>query len=300
MRHAVLIWNPAAGRRRQRRQLAAALPVLAAGGVAVEAVPTAGPGDATRLARRAAADGADLVVALGGDGTVREVAAGLLGGEVPLAILPGGTTNVLAQALGLPADPRSAARLAARLDPRPLDVGRCGGAPFLMMASAGLDSLVLARLDPRLKRWFGRPGILAQGLAELARYSWPALELSADGEVVEASFAAICNIPFYGGAFPLAPGACCDDRRFDLVTFRGRGMASALAFAAALVRGTHLGRPDVALRRVEEVVLTGPSGAELQIDGDSCSVDLPVTVGFEPRPLAVIAPPSAALPGPPR
>jgi diacylglycerol kinase (ATP) len=297
-RRAVLVWNPAAGARRQRRLLDAALPVLAAEGVEVEAVPTAGPGDATRLAAAAAADGAELVLAMGGDGTVREAAAGLVGTEVPLAILPGGTTNVLAHALGIPAAPRAAARLAARLPPRRVDVGRCAGLPFLMMASAGFDSFLLERLDPRLKRSFGRLGILAQGLAELPGYAWPALELEADGEPVEASFAAVCNIPFYGGGFALAPGACCDDGRLELVTFRGRGWPSALGFALALARGAHLDRNDVSVRPVERVVLAGPAGASVQIDGDPCAeATLPVAIEVDADPLLVVAPPEGAAGG---
>lgn len=300
MRRALLIWNPAAGARRQRRLLDAALPELAAGGIQAEAAPTAGPGDATRLAATAAAEGADLVLAMGGDGTVREAAAGLLGTEVPLGILPGGTTNVLARALGIPVEPRAAARLAAGVRPRRVDVGRCAGQPFLMMASAGFDSFLLARLDPRLKRSFGRLGILAQGLAELTRYAWPGLDLVADGEPVAASFAAVCNIPFYGGAFALAPGACCDDGRLDLVTFRGQGWARATSFALALARGAHLDRDDVAVRPVERVVLAGPPGAEVQIDGDPCAeATLPVEIDVDPRPLTVLAPPgtlASALP----
>jgi diacylglycerol kinase family enzyme len=160
-----------------------------------------------------------------------------------------------------------------------------------MMASAGFDSFLLERLDPRLKRSFGRLGIVAQGLAELPGYAWPRLELAADGEPVEASFAAVCNIPFYGGAFAMAPGACCDDGRLDLVTFRGRGIVSAMGFALALARGGHLDRGDVAVRPVKRVVLTGPAGAAVQIDGDTSGAELPVEIEVDPRPLALLAPP---------
>jgi diacylglycerol kinase family enzyme len=159
---------------------------------------------------------------------------------------------------------------------------------------------LLERLDPRLKRSFGRLGILAQGMAELPRYAWPRLELAADGEPIEASFAAVCNIPFYGGAFALAPDACCDNGRLDLVTYRGRGVVSAIGFALALARGGHLGRGDVAVRRVERVVLSGPAGAAVQIDGDTSGAELPVEIAVDPRPLALLAPPgplsSAVLP----
>jgi diacylglycerol kinase family enzyme len=166
------------------------------------------------------------------------------------------------------------------------------------MASAGFDSFLLERLDPRLKRSFGRLGIVAQGLAELPRYAWPRLELVADGEPVEASFAAVCNIPFYGGRFALAPDACCDDGQLDLVTYRGRGLVSAVGFALALARGAHLGRGDVAVRRVERVVLAGPAGAAVQIDGDSSGAELPVEIAVDRRPLALLAPPGPMAAGP--
>jgi YegS/Rv2252/BmrU family lipid kinase len=293
MRRALLVYNPTAGRRRQAALLAAVDTALRQGGWAAEAAPTAAPADATRLAAAARAAGAEAVFVLGGDGTVREAAAGLLGSRVALGILPAGTTNVLARALGLPADPVAAARVAAAARPRPLDVGRCGGEPFLMMASAGFDAFVLARLDPAWKARFGRLGILAQGLRDLPGYRYPELTVEADGEALPASFVAVCNIPLYGGAFALAPAACCDDRRLDLVTFAGRGNLSTLAFASALARGAHLARPDVAVRPVTRVTLRGPAGTPVQIDGDPCAAEVPVTIELAPEPLAVLAPPRA-------
>ena len=106
MRRAALIYNPTAGRQRHAQVLEAILAALRDGGFDVEPVPTGAAGEATELARRLAAEGgAEAVFAFGGDGTVREVAAGLLGSAVALGIMPGGTANVLALALGLPRDP---------------------------------------------------------------------------------------------------------------------------------------------------------------------------------------------------
>jgi len=337
VRRTLVVYNPTAGRRRQAALLAELVPRLEAGGVSVEPVATESPGHGTAIARRAAAEGYDAVLVLGGDGTVREVAAGLMRedgpGAVPrppaarepspaaaarrpgpgerpprpdfaasvplLGILPAGTTNVLAHALGLPADPRAAADLAARLlaegaPPRRLDVGLAAGKPFLMMASAGFDAFVLERLDPRWKARLGRVGIVLTAARELVRYHYPELEIEADGEPVAAGFAAVCNVPYYGGPYALAPRACCDDRRLDLVTFAGSGYADTLAFGLALARGTHLARADVAVRPVDRVVVRGPSGAAVQIDGDPCGAEVPVTIELAPDPLAVLAP-SASL-----
>jgi diacylglycerol kinase (ATP) len=285
-----LIYNPTAGRQRHAQLLDAILASLRQGGLDVEPVPTTGPGQATDLARAQAAAGAESVIAFGGDGTVREVAAGILGTDAALGILPGGTVNLLALSLGLPRDPLAAARLLPRLRPQPLDVGLVNQAPFLMMVSAGLDASVLAALDTRLKWRFGKAAIAWQGLREWWRYPYPRFQIMADGEPFDASFVAVSNIPHYGGAFVLAPGARPYDGHLDLVLFRGKGRLQTLAFAADLLRGVHVRRPDVAVRHVREVVFESPAGAIAQIDGDVCEERLPVTVRIAPEPLRVLSP----------
>ena len=290
MRPAVLIYNPTAGRRRQAARLGELTALLAGGGWRIETSPTAAPGDATRLAREAARGGAGAVFVFGGDGTVREAAAGLLGAGVPLGVVPGGTANVLAHALGLPPDPLAAARALTSAKPRPFDVGLCGATPFLMMASAGFDSHVLARLDPRLKARFGKAGIALQAVAELARYRSFCLELTVDGEPAIATFVAAQNVPLYGGRFALAPGARWDDRRLDLVRFTGDRRATLAGFALDLVRGRHLARPDVFRQEVDEVILLGPPGTTVQVDGDPCAEPLPVRIALAAERLTVLAP----------
>ncbi|MEA2690948.1 MAG: hypothetical protein QOJ16_335 [Acidobacteriota bacterium] len=299
MRRIALIDNPKAGQRRHALLRDAILAELRGAGFTVEDVPTAGPGDATRLAREiAGARGGrevEAVLAFGGDGTVREVAAGLLGSEMALGILPGGTVNLLARALGLPADPVAAAAAIGSLEARPLDVGLAGASPFLMMVSAGLDARVLSILDGDLKRRFGQAGILWQGLAEWWRYPYPDLTLSADGRPLAATFVAVANIPLYGGPYRLLPDARPDDGRLELLLFSG-GRIATLAFAADLLRGArHIRRKDVTIVSVEEVILEGPPGLAAQVDGDLCQETLPVTIRLAPERLRVLAPTSAIL-----
>ena len=296
MRDAILIYNPTAGRRRHAERLGALTALLAEGGWQITAAPTAEPGHATRLAREAADGGAGAIFVFGGDGTVREAAAALLGTGVPLGVVPGGTANVLAHALGLPSDPLAAARALADAEPRPFDVGRCGATPFLMMTSAGFDSHLLARLDPRLKARFGKTGIALQGLIELARYRSPRLALTVDGESAIATFMAVQNVPFYGGHFVLSPGAKWDDRRLDLVRFTGEGRAALAGFARDLVRGRHLARPDVFRQAVDEVILLGPPDTTAQVDGDPCAEPLPARIALAAERLTVLAPRRDILP----
>lgn len=294
MKRGLLIVNRTAGQRSLDRVLVDLSALFAREGLSVESVATAAPGDATRLAREAATGGgADVVFVLGGDGTLREAAQGLVGTGVPLAALPGGTANVLALALGLPRDPVAAAALQCRSRPRPIDAGLVGGHVFLMMVSAGLDARVLASLDPLVKRRWGRGHVLARGFAEWWRYAYPALAVEAGGAVERASLAVVSNIPFYGGRMRLAPAARLDDRRLDLLLFRGAGRRATLAFAWGLLRARHLGRADVVARTLapgESVTLLGPPDAAVQVDGDPWPARPPLEIGLAPEPLAVLAP----------
>jgi YegS/Rv2252/BmrU family lipid kinase len=292
VRRIALIDNPKAGQRQHARLLDAILAELRRGGFEVEVFPTGGPGDATGLAREIAATGwTEAVLAFGGDGTVREVAEGLLGSETALGILPGGTVNLLARALGLPGEPVAAAAGIANSPVRSLDVGLAGGSPFLMMVSAGLDARVLSVLDGDLKRRFGQAGILWQGLAEWWRYPFHDLTLTADGRPLAATFVAVANIPLYGGPYRLVPEARPDDGRLELLLFRG-GRTATLAFAADLLRGgRHVRRRDVTVVSVQEVILEGPPGLAAQVDGDLCREALPVTIRLAREKLRVLAPP---------
>ncbi len=267
--------------------------VLEQSGFEVALLATTGPGDATRLAREVAASGeAETVFALGGDGTLREAAKGLLGSDVVLGPLPGGTANVLARALGLSLDARKVAAAAGDLVPRALDVGLAAAEPFLMMVSCGLDGRVLERQNPRFKKLLGRSAIALQGVQEWWRYDYPEIRLRADGEEVSATFAAICNIPLFGGEFCLAPEARPDDGRLDLVLFRGRGRLPTLGFAAAVAGGRHGRRGDVEIRSVVEVEILDRSTAGLQMDGDVLESHSPtLSIRLASQQLRILAPP---------
>jgi diacylglycerol kinase family enzyme len=297
MRRAALIYNPKSGRQRHAAILASLVSRLEALGFAVEAVPTAFAGQATALARERAESGFEVVFSYGGDGTAREVAAGLLGTAVPLGVLPGGTANLLPLALGLPRDPLSAAEAMALCRPVPFDVGLAGVTPFLMMVSMGLDARVLAALDERLKWRFGQGAVAWQGIKEWWRYGYPEMTVSAggaDGEPLVATFAALANIPYYAGAFRLAPEARTDDGLLELVVFSGRGRGAMLSFAADLLRGRHVRRRDVAVRRVREAVVAVDSERAalcVQVDGDICRASFPLTVRLSPNKLFVLARP---------
>ncbi|MCG8509926.1 MAG: NAD(+)/NADH kinase, partial [Rhodospirillales bacterium] len=154
-RRVLIIHNPVAGRRR-RGFLDKILQALTDQGCAYQLRATNGRGDARSLAKEAAEEPWDLVVAAGGDGTVNEVANGLYGTEMPLAVIPMGTANVLAAEIGLPTGARDIAHLISSGPARPIHVGMVNERLFVMMVGVGFDAKVVAGVSSRIKRWIGK------------------------------------------------------------------------------------------------------------------------------------------------
>lgn len=292
MRRAVLIWNPRAGQRRARRALPEIRRILERG-FALTLQPTESPEHCRLLARQALAERLDAFFVLGGDGTLRVAASVLAGSEVAIGTLPGGTTNVVAGALGFPEDPVAAAQLQLTAEPAWMDLGQSDGEPFLMQLSAGLDAVVMAGTGPRLKKLLGKGAVALAGVREWLRYRFPPFALEVDGVSLEGAPATgfvVANLPQYAGQFILVPGASACDRRLELLLFHGRRRRDALGFAVALARGRHLERRDVEVRSFTRLRVVAPAALQLQADGDAFVAASPLTITLAPERLKLLAP----------
>ncbi|MEE2778546.1 MAG: diacylglycerol kinase family protein [Acidobacteriota bacterium] len=296
MRPALLIRNPLSGGRDWAPRLDRILANLAAAGFHSTVRATEAAGHATELAR-ASAEGRDydVVFGLGGDGTLREIAVGLLGSPIPLGLLPGGTTNVLALSLGIPTNAVAASRVYNARDLRVIDhdIGMCGDKPFIMMVSAGIDALLLERASQQAKKRWGKLAVGAQALAAARDYSFPTFSLSSQGHHQEGSFAMVANIPLYGGEFTVTPRARPDDGVLDLAVLTATGIVPTLTFALDLAIGAHDKRQDVEIwrSRLARLDLTGePSEALIQIDGDPVRLPLPQDISLSPDRVKLLLP----------
>jgi len=287
--HIPVILNPIAGGGRVRRALAG----LEREAAAIEIWTTEGPGHATELAARAAAEDRPMVFALGGDGTYNEVARGLLGSATSMGVLPGGTTSVLAYELGIP---RPAARAAAALvdgDDRAMRVGRSDrGDLVLLMLSAGPDSHILERLRPSFKRLGGRIGVVLQALVETAAGGpLPRMRVSYRRRSVDAGWVIVGKSRCYAGRYCATPGA--DPFRDDLevVVQRSSGRRAAAAFLVGIPSGRHVLRDDVTREVVDRVRIETAADEHVpyQVDGDVAGL-LPVEVTVDPQALWVRLP----------
>lgn len=299
MRRAVLIWNPRAGQRRARRALPEIQRILARGfDLALE--PTSGPEHCREIARRALAEKIDVFFVLGGDGTLRVAASVLAGSPTAIGTLPGGTTNVVAGALGLPEDPVAAACALLTAQPIAMDLGRSvhgahgsNAEPFLMQLSGGLDAQVMAHVNLRTKKLLGKGAVAIAGLREWFRYRFPRFELEIDGDVgnpVAATGFVVANLPQYAGQFHIVPGASAHDRKLELLLFHGRRRRDAAGFGLALARGRHLERRDVEVRAFTSLRIAAPPALQLQADGDAFVAAAPLTITLAPERLKILSP----------
>jgi diacylglycerol kinase family enzyme len=299
LRPALLIWNPASGGgRRFGGRIGAIRSTLAERGFDVTIAGTTEPGHATALAADACRQGGcDVVFGMGGDGTLREIAVALVGTGVALALLPGGTTNVLARALDVPAHPLRAAALyrsaeGIPLDLRDLDVGVAAGIPFLMMVTVGVDSEILRRASQSAKRRFGRLAVAAQAFAALKAYGSPSYTLVAGDRRARGTFLAASNIRYYAGPFEITPRADPLDGQLDFAVFSGAGRLATLELALDVLTGTHLSRADLETWKGSAARIEGDGDAWVQIDGDPIRLPLPVEIGLLPERLKILLPSS--------
>jgi YegS/Rv2252/BmrU family lipid kinase len=286
-----IIFNPTAGRRR-RRKLDAALRALAELGFTATVIETSGPGDAERIARHAAMTDRSIVVVAGGDGTINEAVNGLLsapGPLPPLAIIPLGTANVLAQEIGLGTDPRAAARAIAggrRLSFQP---GRVNGRHFVLMVGAGFDGAVVAGVSTLWKRRIGRLAYAVRTTIEAFAYPFPLLNGSVDGRPFAARWAVVCRGRHYGGPFVVAPSANLAQPRLTVCLLPGGGPWAVLRYGIAMLTGT---LPKLSDLTVETgTVMRIETGGDLPVQGDGDIVArLPIEIGIADRTIDLIVP----------
>ena len=284
---AVLV-SPSAGRGRARAATDGVLGALRAGGLRPQVLDATGREDAERLAAKAVAGGASAVVAVGGDGTVHAALQAVAGTTTPLAVVPAGTGNDLALALGVPADPVAAAAAAAADlvvgRTTAIDAGRTADRWWSTVLCCGFDSAVSDRAN-RLRWPRGRRRYDVAILAELARMRSHEVTLVLDGEqtTVPVTLVAVGNTSTYGGALRICPGAQPDDGLFDVTVVRAMTRRQLVSERPRLAAGTHVDHPLVSVHRVRRVELSC-DGVTTWADGEPVA---PLPVAAECVPGAV-------------
>jgi diacylglycerol kinase (ATP) len=294
VRRVYVVINPAAGQ--DRPVLAILNRAFRAAEVDWDIGITKIDGDAAKLAQAAVESGYDVVAALGGDGTVMEVAGSLAGSETPLAILPGGTANVMSVELGLPNDLTFATSLiTGEHQIRAIDVGRLGERKFLLRIGIGLEAVMVGRAERDLK---DRVGVLAYGVSAVQALREPMVsnyQIAIDGKLVEAAGVScvVANVGSLGqGQFTLSPDIAVDDGLLDVVVLERADFVSLISVASSVLRGLPVEQGLLHWQAREITVIAEPP-QPIQVDGEIIEPG-PITARIDPSALKVIVP----VPGP--
>ncbi len=297
IRRVVLVANPVA--RRARRALAGAERALGEAGLEVRRCLTERPGHAAEIAADEVGRGdCDAMFVLGGDGTVMEVAGALSGSELPLAVLPGGTGNLLARALGIPFRPARAVPALLHGERRRIDLGilTTEGHPprhFAIAGGIGIDSQMVARTPGWMKR---RLGLFAyvltashHAVTSVLRRDFVHVRVTVDGHVVERD-AALAMIANFGAVvndrITFGPGIASDDGMLDACIYAPRSLRQAFAIMWRLLRKDFRSSTGVDYRSGSRIRIEATPPQRVQADGE--------LLGFTPAD-AVVRPHAVTL-----
>lgn len=298
----LVIVNPASSSGRGRRVAPRLLAALDEAGIAHEAVETRGPGDAVELARSAANRGVERLVVVGGDGTIHEVATGLLSsgnGRVPaLAVFPVGTGNDFFRMVGSGKTEGDVVALLRHGEVRMFDVGRvessAGQRVFVNLLGVGVDVEVLRRRES-FTRLRGLVQYLAALVTALVRFRPPGVDIQLEGRRItgRTTLSAITVGPSVGGGFLLSPDASPSDGLLDLCHFPALGPLQIARLIPRVIRGTHGSSEVVTSCRLAEAVLRSADTGPLWFELDGELVHEPVDelrVSVVPGALPVLVP----------
>jgi len=286
----LVVANPVAGRGQGARAAAEVARGLERAGSAVDVHLTRARGDGRARVRCMAPD-VGLVVSIGGDGTLREVLDGLVDPAVPVAVLPGGTANVLALDLGLARDVDGLLETVEHGREQPIDVADVNGHLSFLVTGVGFDGRVARALEARRRGPITKLAYLPAVASALRGYRPPRLSVELDGERLDETFGLVLvsNIVHYGGFLKLSGGRL-DDGRWQVYLFPD---ASPLALARAGLRGSLASLPaprSCTMLSARRVRVESPEPVEVQVDGDARGTT-PIELVVRERKNVLLVPP---------
>lgn len=244
----------------------------------------------TQLSREAAASGDfDAIVAAGGDSTIRGAAAGLMGTDLPLGVIPVGTGNVMAAELSLGRNADRVADVLINGSAIPVHGATINGEPFFLMAGAGFDADVVSRLSQSLKKRIGKAAYTSPVLSTLAG-PLPALHVEVDGARFDAAWVIVTNARHYGGDFVLSPTTALDRPGLRTVMLRPRTRLGLMKLMIKLAMGRLEDDPCVTSIEGRKTIVTADTPVPVQIDGENHR-STPVTIEPCDEPFRLIVPP---------
>jgi YegS/Rv2252/BmrU family lipid kinase len=283
------IVNPIAGFRRDKQFIIERLQKLS-GDFDLVIEKTSCRGEARTMAAAAAREGFDAAVAIGGDGTVNEVASGLIGTDTALGIIPLGSGNGLARSLGIPLSTEQAIAVLCSNGKRRIDVGCAGHRNFFVVTGVGFDAAVGKLFDETSMR--GPLPYFYLGVKQLMTYQPKEVQLRFEEKELTLTpfLVTVANTCQYGNGAMIAPHARYDDGQLDICIIAESSKMSIIRHLPHLFNGTIDRVPLIQYYRSTDVVIEGDSPLLFHVDGEPDTVDGALNISILPKALQVIAP----------
>ncbi len=269
--NAKLIVNPAAGGRTQ--DLIHKIEMLLIRSVSLETLATGKRGDAFEFARNL--DSCGLIIVAGGDGTINEVINGLLAsgkdnaGEIPIALIPTGTANVLAKELGVPEGIEGAVELAVSGTAKKISLGRINNRYFTLMAGVGFDGEVVFEVENgSLKAIAGKAAYVWAGIKTMLRYRPERISITTPDEKLSGYSVIVSNARCYGGSFQIAPEASVSEPLLDICIVEEKGRKGILELISSLLRSKKSESRYLTYIKTPGLELSSEGQVHIQVDGD--------------------------------
>ena len=291
-RRVAVVFNPATGGGEGAERRHDTERALAGAGLEVLWLETTREDPGQGVTRRAVAEGVDLVMAQGGDGTVMACVTGLAGSDVPLAVLPGGTGNLLAANFDIPADLDGAVEVALHGDRRRLDVAALGDDRFVVMGGIGFDAAMLADADPRLKERLGAVAYVISGLGQVRRRP-TRFELRLDDRdpfTRVGQGVLVGNLGRLQGGLPIMPDARPDDGLLDVAVLRTRALPDWIRLAVRVLLRRRRKDPELEVFRARRIEVRCDRPQPVERDGDPAGDSDQLLVEVVPAALTLCVP----------
>lgn len=276
----LLIANPTAGSGRSADTIDAVCQILDERGVEYEMMLTTAPKNATTLARLHHSR-FDAVVAMGGDGTVSEVAAGMVHAPVPMGIIPSGSCNDFVKTVNIPMQVEKAVDILLSGHIREVDAGRINDTYFINNVGIGFDGEVNRVASDPKNRTTGMMKHMSALAASIGRYDPPMMKVVINGRIIEQKIFQITvgNGAVCGGGFKLTPDAVIDDAMFDVLLINGLGVGSRIFHLPKVFNGTISRTKHAFIERAPKLTITSNKLLPIHIDGevyshDTCHIEI--------------------------
>ncbi|MBL4739753.1 MAG: hypothetical protein JKY12_02095 [Sneathiella sp.] len=289
-RKLLIIRNPVSGRGNQKR-FDKVLALLKKSGASVSVRTTEYAGHGTQLVKQVLDSGEDwsAIVGAGGDGTIAELANAMVDTEIPLGIIPMGTANILAREIGIGTKLKKIVAVLVSAKPELIYPGLLEQKRFLLMVSAGYDSLAVAELRLEEKRKFGAFAYVIAAFRASKQFGSLDLSVKANGEIYKGASIIVSRSRLFGGFFVVAPKADLRKLEFHVLVLKNKGLWAAIRYGFSLLSGRLS-----TCRSVDYIQTNGPvellsqEGVPCQMDGDDGPLT-PQIIRLDERPIKILA-----------